>query len=335
MGLNPLLDGLLFSFYNEKSKRKQVTTMLDEKYIVVVGGVNMDISGTTADPMRPRDSNPGHVRLSPGGVGRNIAENMCRLGCRVKMITAFGPDANAEAIRRDGEKYGLDFSHSLILPDARTSTYVCLNDPDGEIYAAVSDMDIYERLTPDFLATKLDVLASAALVVVDANLTEETIAWLADNCPAPMAADPVSVAKAGKLLPCLKRLHAIKPNRAEATLLTGVKIMGTLGLDRAAQVLLDAGVKNVFISLGAEGVYYNDGQHSGICPIAPVTVRNTTGSGDAFCAAAAMGCVMGLNIHDIARMGQAAAGLCSESEAAVSPDINMDNLNNLIKQMEA
>ena len=322
-------------FLSIMSKERQAIPVHEDGYIVVVGGVNMDISGTTAAPMLPRDSNPGHVTLSPGGVGRNIAENLCRLGCRVKMITAFGQDANAEAIRRDGEKYGLDFSHSVILPGARTSTYVCLNDPDGEIYAAVSDMDIYEQLTPDVLRDKIDVLRDAKLVIVDANLTEETLAWLADNCPAPMAADPVSVAKAGKLLPCLKRLHIVKPNRAEATLLTGVKIVGLLGLDRAAQKLLDAGVKNVFISLGAEGVYYNDGTCSGICPIAPAKVVNTTGSGDAFCAAAALGCAMGLPIRDIARMGQAAAGLCSESEAAVSPEITMEHLNAMIEQMEA
>ena len=108
-----------------------------------------------------------------------------------------------------------------------------------------------------------------------------------------------------------------------------------MGLDRAAQVLLKAGVKNVFISLGAQGVYYNDGELSGICPIAPVKVVNTTGSGDAFCAAAAMGCVMGLNIREIARMGQAAAGMCSESEAAVNPDTSMAYLNQLLMNMEA
>ena len=114
-----------------------------------------------------------------------------------------------------------------------------------------------------------------------------------------------------------------------------MKIEGLVGLDQAAQALLEAGVKNVFISLGAQGVYYNDGAMSGICPIAPIQVVNTTGSGDAFCAAAAMGCVMGLDIREIARMGQAAAGLCSESEAAVNPETSMENLQELLKNMEA
>ena len=307
---------------------------MPEQYIVVVGGVNMDISGTTFGTMRAGDSNPGRVTLSAGGVGRNIAENICRLGWKVKMITAMGEDAHAHAIRKDGEKYGLDFSDSLILPDERTSTYLCLNDPDGEIYAAVSDMTIYERLTPDFLATKKDVLDGAAMVVLDANLTEETVAWLADNCAAPMTADPVSVAKAGKLLPCLKRLVTIKPNRAEATLLTGVKIEGMLGLDRAAQALLDAGVKNVFISLGGEGVYYTNGAESGVCPTAPADIRNTTGCGDAFFAAATVGCIMGLEIRRIAKMGQAAAAVCAESDNAVNPGTSMGALEEVMKMME-
>ena len=308
--------------------------MPEGKYIVVVGGVNMDVSGTAFERMRKHDSNPGRVTLSPGGVGRNIAENMCRLGWTVKMITAMGEDAYAAAIRQHGEAYGLDFSDSLVLPEARTSTYLCLNDPDGEIYAAVSDMDIYEQLTPDFLRTKLDVLAGAALVVTDANLTEEALVWLADNCPVPMIADPVSAAKAGKLKGCLHRLAAIKPNRDEARVLTGVKIEGMLGLDRAAQTLLDAGVKNVFVTLNKEGVYYNNGEASGICLTAPAKVVNTTGCGDAFTAAAAIGCATGMDIHEIARMGQAAAAICAESASAVSPAMSQDALEEVMSMME-
>lgn len=308
--------------------------MPDEKYIVVVGGVNMDVSGTSYKRMRAHDSNPGRVTLSPGGVGRNIAENLCRLGWPVKMITAMGADAYAEVIRKDGEDYGLDFSHALVLPEAHTSTYLCLNDPDGEIYAAVSDMDIYEHLTPAFLETRMDVLAGAALIVADANLTEEALAWLADNCTAPMIADPVSAAKAGKLKVCLKRLSAIKPNREEARIITGVKIEGMLGLDRAAQALLDAGVKNVFITLNKEGVYYNSGEASGICLTAPAKVVNTSGCGDAFTAAAAIGCATGMDIHEIARMGQAAAAICAESASAVSPAMSQDALEEVMSMME-
>ena len=65
-------------------------------YAVVVGGVNMDIGGVSAGPLVPADSNPGAVRMSLGGVGRNIAHNMALLGVDTRLLTAFGDDLYAQ-----------------------------------------------------------------------------------------------------------------------------------------------------------------------------------------------------------------------------------------------
>ena len=67
--------------------------------VYVIGGVNMDISGTPAAPLRAGDSNPGRITLSPGGVGRNIAENLRLLGRKVSLITIMGEDTYAGVIR--------------------------------------------------------------------------------------------------------------------------------------------------------------------------------------------------------------------------------------------
>lgn len=302
--------------------------------MVVVGAINVDISGTADTAMRPGDSNPGRVRVTLGGVGRNIAENLCRLGVRVTMLTALGEDAHAAHARQACQALGLDLSRALTVPGGRTSTYLCLNDADGEIYAAVSDMDICEAITPAYLATCRDVLDAADMVVVDANIPAESIRYLAGSCRVPLVADPVSVKKAGKLAPCLGRLATLKPNRPEAQLLTGVPIDGLLGLDRAAQVMLAQGVQRVFISLGPQGVYYTDGNLSGIQPCCPAHIVNTTGCGDAFIAAAALGYAMGLDIRSMALMGQAASAICAEADSAVSPAITLEQVQNLMKQTE-
>lgn len=65
-------------------------------YAAVVGGVNMDIGGQSDGPLVPGDSNPGRVRISLGGVGRNIAHNMALLGLDVRFLTAFGDDIYAQ-----------------------------------------------------------------------------------------------------------------------------------------------------------------------------------------------------------------------------------------------
>ena len=196
----------------------------EESYIAVVGAVNVDISGTPDTEFLPGDSNPGHVRVTLGGVGRNIAENLSRLDRKVVMITALGEDANAAMVKQGCREIGIDLSHSLVVPQGRTSTYLCLNDEQGEIVGAVSDMAIYEALTPTFLSTRLEILNRAALVVVDGNLSSETLSYLGRNVKAPIFADPVSVKKAHHLQGVLRAVTAIKPNRPEASLLTGVEI---------------------------------------------------------------------------------------------------------------
>ena len=112
-------------------------------YVAVVGAVNVDIGGTPDSALVPADSNPGRVTVTLGGVGRNIAENLSRLGKRVLMVTAMGEDAHAQQIQHSCRELGIDLSHSLTVPNARTSTYLCLNDANGEIVGAVSDMAIY------------------------------------------------------------------------------------------------------------------------------------------------------------------------------------------------
>ena len=219
-------------------------------YAVVVGGVNMDIGGWSQGPLIPRDSNPGRVRMSLGGVGRNIAHNLCLLGADVRLLTAFGDDMSAQKLAASCGELGIDISQALQVPGAATSTYLFLAGPDGDMELAVSDMDIYRHVTPAYLSARSALLDNAQLIIVDANIPEESIAWLAANAKVPLFADPVSTTKAAKLKGSLGRLHTLKPNRIEAELLSGVPITGEESLHRCADALLATGLRRVFISLG-------------------------------------------------------------------------------------
>ena len=304
--------------------------MGDAGYICVIGAVNVDISGTPDSAYVAGDSNPGHVRVTLGGVGRNIAENLCRLGHRVIMITVLGEDANAQLVRQGCREVGIDLTHSLTVSEGRTSTYLCLNDEQGEIVGAVSDMAIYEALTPEYLRTKLDFINRAALVVVDANLTAEALSFIGQNVTVPVFADPVSTPKCRHLNGVLTVAAGIKPNRPEASLMTGVNIRSDSDLAAAAAVFHEQGVQNVFISLGGRGVYFDNGEESGILPIFAGDIINTNGCGDAFLAAAADGYLMGLSVRDIARRGLAASSLCAQSESAVSPHMCSEAIDRIL-----
>ena len=94
----------------------------------------------------------------------------------------------------------------------------------------------------------------------------------------------------------------------------------------------EKGVRNVFISLGGRGVYYDNGKERGIQPIFGGDIINTNGCGDAFLAAAADSYLAGYTVSEIAKRGQAASALCARSNSAVSPDMSAENLTGILNQ---
>lgn len=299
------------------------TLMRTDAPVYVIGAVNMDLSGTPAAPLRAGDSNPGRITLTPGGVGRNIAENLRLLGRKVSLITIMGEDTYADVIREHCLNAGIDLQYSFTDPLGRTSAYLCINEENGDLNVAVSDMAICEELTPAKLEPLLPLLNHGSMVIADANLPEETLAWIARKITVPLAADPVSVSKASRLKPLLPRLTLLKPNIQEAELLTGMTIRGDMNLGRAADALHRLGVKRVYISLGARGVWADDAREGGtIIPTAPGTIVNTTGCGDAFVAAAADAYLNGLGTIEAGRRALAASAICAEDTAAVSPRLS-------------
>ena len=302
----------------------------EEAPVIVIGAVNMDLAGTPENDLRDGDSNPGTVTMTPGGVGRNIAENLVRLGRRVCLLTVMGDDPYAAAIREQCLNTGIDLHLTMTIPYARTSTYLCINERNGDLHTAVSDMSICDLMTPQRLKPLLGELNKAALVLVDANLPEETLRFLGKELTVPLAADPVSAAKAPRLKGILNRLVLLKPNRAEAELLTGIPIRQDGDLRRAADALHSLGVQRVYLSLGGRGVWADDSREGMLIPCFSGPVRNTTGCGDAFVAAAADGWLRGLSTEASARRALAAAAICAADLAAVSPRLTSEAVNALL-----
>ena len=296
-------------------------------YVTVVGGMNMDIGGWPGEELVAQDSNPGRVRMSPGGVGRNIAHNMSLMGLDVRLLTAFGDDVYAQKLAAVCGELGIDISQSPVIPGGHTSTYLFVNDESGDMQLAVSDMDIYDHLTPQVLQSRRQLLDGSQVVVLDTNLPAETVAWVAKNCRAPIFADPVSSAKAEKLRPVLGRLHTLKPNRIEAELLSGVAISDDASLRRAADALLETGLHRVFISLGADGVFAADRSGQVLHLPAPEgNIVSTTGCGDSFMAALAWAYLQGSDLERSARAGLAASTITMASADTINPAMSEEAL---------
>ena len=300
-------------------------------YAVVVGGVNVDIGGKSFAPLIAADSNPGMVKISLGGVGRNIAHNLSLLGTDVRMLTAFGDDVHGQRIAASCSELGIDASHARRITGGTTSTYLYLTDEQGEMALAVSDMEICKKITPTYLAGNLSLLQNAQLIIADANIPQESLVYLAENCTAPLFCDPVSTTKAEKLRPILNRIHPLKPNKLEAELLSGVKIETKEDVAKAADKLLELGVHRMFISLGSDGVYAAMGSERLWLPNLPGNMVNTTGCGDAFMAAIGWAYLEGMNLKETALAGLAAGSIAMESAETINPAMSATAIKDRMK----
>lgn len=298
--------------------------------IIVIGGANVDIKGRAQSLVLPGTSNPGQVTISPGGVGRNVAENLARLDVDVALVSMVGDDANGQLVRAATAKCGVDVS-MIGTGSAPTGTYLAVLDGSGEMITAVNDMRVIDDLSPGFLAQYEGKLAAADLLVADCNLPVSSLAWLASlsaRAGRRLLIDPISIPKSRKLLALRLEapLFALMANRLQIESLTGQS-----ELEAAAKQLHRMGFENVVIHLGREGVMVSEGSGPPAkLPTLPVEgIADVTGAGDAAVAGLALGLLMGLTLLDAARLGQAAAALNLQSLNSVAEDVSRDRLFSL------
>ena len=257
----------------------------NDQYVVVIGAANIDIGGTPLNPLIPADSNPGEISINYGGVGRNIAHNLAKLGVPVKFITAIGGDVLGADMLRHCESIGMDVSHVLRIPDRTSSMYLYINNTDGDMEMAIDHMSIVDQITPDFLDSVRSVIQGAMAVVMDANISTDAFLHLKSICRAPLYIDPVSTVLASRIKPGLEGVDTLKPNRLEAEYLTGMTIQTEADFRAAADAILEMGVRRVFLSMGNEGMLAADRNNMYIVGEYPAEVVCTTGAGDSATAA--------------------------------------------------
>lgn len=294
-------------------------------YVALIGGANMDISAHSSASMLPGDSNPGRIVCSPGGVARNVAENLLRLGVDARLLSVLGDDVFGQALRQAASTIGLDLSACSNVPGQRTATYLSMHGADGDMGVAINDMGILECLTPELLRPHLELLQGAAALVVDCNVRPDVWQWLATSVRHPVLfAEAVSVAKCPKLLPVLRHIHTLKANRLEAQALSGLPIDSVQSACAAARSLHQRGVRNVVISLGSDGVAWCDASGvAGHQSVHPVTVASATGAGDAMLGGLVYGCLLGWSLELAVPWAMACAELTLSSTFANSPDLSV------------
>lgn len=280
--------------------------------VLVIGGANLDIKAKTLRPHIDQTSNPAHIITKAGGVGRNIAHNLARLGAKVELVTALGRGPEAEMILSETNRAGVGTSH-VLRSDGATGTYIAVLDHSGELVTAVNDMTILEALTPALIKTLEPVISASRFVVGDCNLPVETLTALATLCADKLIIEPVSVPKSKKLLALLQahKILLATPNLDQLESLTG-----TRDIEKGAKALHALGLRNVIIHAGEQGAFSFDGTNLVHIPSQAKTIIDVTGAGDAATAGLIAGLTQNLPLAKAAELGQKAAAQVIASESS-------------------
>jgi pseudouridine kinase len=295
-------------------------------FVTVIGGANIDIHGSTRSRLRDRDSNPGTVHMSAGGVARNVAENLARLGIDCRLISAVGQDHHGQMLMRYCVDAGINVQYVHEIPAVATSSYLAILDETGDLCVAVNDMRIVDELTPNRFEAQKAMLEQSSLLVADCNLPPASLGWLADNFPGqPIFVDTVSAAKAVRIKPHLHAIHTLKSSAMEVAALLGLDARTQSDLRAAARQLHAEGVQRVFITRGESGVFYSTNNAQGVAKLPAVThdIVSTGGAGDAFLAGLSYAWLQGWELRQSLQFALTAADITLSSPASNNPMLSL------------
>jgi pseudouridine kinase len=302
-----------------------------DRPVVAIGSAGVDIVGRAAEVLHMGTSNPAALRMSPGGVARNVAENLARLGTEVYLISAVGDDSEGRLVLAQAAEAGVSVDTVLTVPGAPTGAYLAILDDHGNLHLAMDDMRIVDAVTPEHLRACKSLIENASVVFVDGNLSPRSLALvvrLARQAGVPVAADPTSVSLAPRFAELLGDLWLFMPNEAEA----GVLVPHPLPhADRVraldiAHHLVAQGVGTAVITMAEFGVAYASPQVSGLVPAVQTDIVDPTGAGDALTAAVLFARLNDIPLDEAVRLGASAAALTLRTTGSVVPDLSLELL---------
>ncbi len=303
--------------------------MAEQPRIVVIGGASLDIKGRLRRDFLPGTSNAAAVQISVGGVARNVAENLARLGVATALIAAVCADDFGQSILSQTEAAGVDISAMLLTTDERSAAYIAILGPDGALLAGLDDSQTARSITPAWIDQHAALLLAADMVVLDANVSRLTADHILDLCAAhgvPVALEPVAVGLADRYRERVGRFCLVTPNELEAEALSGMHVNDVPTAMAAAQHLVSQGTAIAVITLAQSGIVYATPDEVGHIPALAIEVVDPTGGGDALMAMMIYGLVNDIPVAECVRLGVVAAALTLRSPETVAPDLSLEHI---------
>lgn len=286
-------------------------------YITAIGGLLVDIKTWPEALLLPHDSNPGKIEIFPGGVARNIAENLARLEVPCYLLGTVGRDDFGKTLIDETRKTGVQVDHIAQLAGKPTGLCVSVFDEKGELNIGMADLSTIAETSVAYLKETESIWRHSHLIVADTNLPIPTLQYLiqqANQGGIPTLIDPVSIQLAPRLLQLKGVIDFLTPNQAEYEVIR--------------ELAKGLAVKHWLVSNGEKGLSHISYETSQTYhyPAHPTRVVDVNGAGDAFIAGFIYGNYHGQS-HDIAvHYGLAAAALCLQSPHSVAHTLTPEEL---------
>ena len=299
-------------------------------HILVIGGANRDITARANQEMIPlAESHIGQVSQTAGGVGRNIAEALARLGQKVTLLSAFGDDEFAHQMMAHLTGLDIDISPSLRVDGQDSDCYLTIHDKDGEQVTAINQMALSDKITPRVITEQAEMIAAADFVICDCNLGENSLSEIASmKRKGQLVLDGVSSAKIGRASQIISDVDILKCSRAEALSLVGGD--ENTPDEAVVEMMADRGAAHIVLSQGASGfcIYRDDEAHQiEAIQTAPETI---SGAGDCLLAGYIYGLATGRSVKEAGMIARQCAYLSCQSVSAVSDHISLETIKNEI-----
>ncbi|WP_462408771.1 carbohydrate kinase family protein [Neobacillus sp. Marseille-QA0830] len=297
----------------------------EEKKILCIGGANVDQKIQVLNPLTFGTSNPAVSTRSKGGVARNVAENLGRLGMNASLLAQFGADSQGEWLLQETRDY-VNVTPSSVIQGKTTGTYTAILDNEGQMTVALADMAIYDEAADDFIERNWYHMQDAAMILLDTNYPEHVVRQVIKICHdyhVPLCIATVSTPKTKKLPESLEGVSWLIANHREAEALSGLTINREGDFFRAAEIILKKGAERVVITRGEQGlIYFTQSGQAGALVAPDVMVMDVTGAGDSLIAGILYGHLKGLIPEDACKVGLSCSLITIQSNETVNPKLN-------------
>lgn len=285
--------------------------------VMVVGSANMDLVFAVERFPNPGETRPGmDFKTFPGGKGANQAVAAAKLGARVEFVGKVGGDLFGESLRQSLAAAGVDLRSLETETEAPSGTAGIFVDRSGQNEIVVVP-GANGRVDPDQVRRSIERSSGVQVVLAQCETpiaaTLEAFRWARSAGVATVFNPAPAIALPEEAWPLL---DFITPNESECEFLTGTLPRNEGSCAEAARVLLDRGVRNVVITLGASGCYWTNGPEHLTVPSIQVQPVDTTAAGDAFNGALALFLAHGCNVHDALALANRVGALSTTKPGA-------------------